>query len=126
MVLKGTHLDCYLDGQLLHSVVVPVVRTPVFFASATRDEKAREIIIKAINPTDKPAETTVKVRGFTRMASDGQCILLSGTGPADENSFEQPTKVAPVTSTLREIRPEFSYIFKPYSMTVLRLPLARN
>jgi alpha-L-arabinofuranosidase len=126
VVLKGTHLDCYLNGQLLQSAVVPVLRTPSFFASATRDDKAREIIIKAINPSGNPAEAVLKVRGVKRMSSEGRCILLTGASPAEENSFEAPTKVAPVTSTLRGVSPEFSYTFQPYSMTLLRLPLAKE
>jgi alpha-L-arabinofuranosidase len=126
IVLKGTHLDCYLDGQLIQSAVVPVLRTPAFFASATRDDKAHEIIIKAINPTANSAKTLLKVHGVKRLASEGQCILLTGSSPAEENSFEAPSKVAPVTSTLRGVSPEFSYTFQPYSVTLLRLPLAKE
>ena len=40
---------------------------------------------------------------------------------ADENSFENPTKVAPVTEKLKLADKSFLYRFPPYSVTVLRV-----
>ncbi len=47
--------------------------------------------------------------------------VLAGANLADENSFAEPKKVAPVTSDIEGVGPEFKYTFKPRSLTVLRI-----
>lgn len=39
----------------------------------------------------------------------------------DENSIEQPRKVAPVTRRASGLAPEFTRTFAPRSLTILRL-----
>jgi len=63
--------------------------------------------------------TRVKPK-ISRLKATGTAITLSG-GLADENSLDDPKKIAPVTSSVKGVKPEFTYTFKPYSLTVLRL-----
>jgi alpha-N-arabinofuranosidase len=67
----------------------------------------------------KPVEITL--RGLASLASEATAITLSGTGPGESNSINDPAHVVPVTSTVRDIKPTFTYTFPPYSITVLRL-----
>src|SRR5262249_20615061 len=88
--LKGTQLECYLDGKLRHRVTVPVRRTPDFFASATRDNATGEVILKVVNPTSQPRAASVRVAGLKSESLMAHPTVLSGSSPGDENSLEEP------------------------------------
>ncbi len=125
LVVKGRHVECFLDGKLIQSGDVPVRRVPGLFASATRDEKAGEIIFKVVNPQGDAVKAAVQIAGKAKLKTTGTAITLSGD-PKDENSLDDPKKVSPVTSSVKGIGPKFKYTFGPYSMTVLRLGLRRG
>ncbi len=97
---------------------------PRFYATAARDENAGEIILKVVNASARPVEASLNLSGVTKPGRKATATLLTGA-LADENSFESPKKVAPVTTPLSVTAPQFDYAFKPYSMTVLRVPVAR-
>jgi alpha-N-arabinofuranosidase len=91
-----------------------------FFASATLDNAAGEIILKVVNATTSPNETEIKLDTASTMAATGHAIVLTGAN-ADVNSFENPAKVAPVESTIQGVSKSFTHTFPANSMTVLRL-----
>jgi alpha-N-arabinofuranosidase len=88
------------------------------YASATRDQGG-EIIVKVVNATAEPLPVQMRIKGIGVAA--GTATVLAGN-LADENSLDEPQKVAPVSQPLSGLQPEFGYSFKPYSLTVLRLP----
>lgn len=51
--------------------------------------------------------------------------VLTATDPADENTLDQPAKVAPVSETLRGVGPSSRPTFPPHSLTILRLKESR-
>ena len=91
------------------------------FATAAKEGQA--LILKVVNPTSQEAAVNVRITGSYRLGAKGTETVLAGTEPADENSFENPTKVAPVTSPLEGLTSDFKRTFKPYSLTVLRLDM---
>jgi alpha-L-arabinofuranosidase len=110
-------------------VVLPVQLTgapraanqqPRLYASATRDDKSGEVILKVVNALSNPIAAAIQVQGAGKLKPEGTAITLSG-GLADENSMDNPKKVAPVSSAVRGVKSEFTYTFKPNSLTVLRL-----
>ena len=110
-------------------VVLPVQLTgapaaanqqPRLYASATCDDKAGEVVLKVVNIQAEPASVTLQVKGGAKLKATGTAITLSGD-LKDENSLDNPKKVSPVTSPVNGVKPEFTYTFKPYSLTVLRL-----
>jgi alpha-L-arabinofuranosidase len=123
--LKGTRLDCYLDGKLLHRVTVPVRRTPDFFASAARDNMTGEVILKVVNPTPQSRAASVRVDGLKSESLMAHATVLSGSNPGDENSLDEPIKIARGQLPAMAIKPNFDYTFRPYSMTVIRIGEAR-
>lgn len=115
--LKGGNVKCYLDGELIHDVNYP----PVYiYAIAGKEEKSGDIIVKCSNPTGQPYPVDLKINGakITPAATE---IVMSSNDPWDENTFEEPTKVAPVTRQITGASSSFSYTFQPYSLTILRL-----
>lgn len=120
--LQGARIRCYLDGQLILDVLD--VRPQSLYASATRDEKTGEIILKVVNYSDQAQDTTVRFDGIIRVHPDATAIVLTAPSPDAENSLDDPRKVAPVEKPFRCPGPTFSYTFTPYSLTVLRVRAA--
>jgi alpha-L-arabinofuranosidase len=121
IILKGPHMDCYLDGKLIQSADVLRRRVPALFASATRDEKAGEVILKVVNPGGDVGETQIHLAGLTRVASEAKVITLTGAGLGDVNSLDHPHAVAPAEAKFNVAGPRFGYRFPQHSMTVLRI-----
>ena len=91
-----------------------------FFASATRDIAAGEIILKVVNAAATATDADIKLDTASVVAENGRAIVLSGAN-ADMNSFNQPDKIAPVESTVSGVAKNFKHTFPANSMTVLRL-----
>ena len=108
----------YLDGTLVSEAVYPRVDTVL--AIAGRDEKTGDVIIKTVNTSAEPVPMTIRVNGAAALKS-GRVTVLTSASPTDENSFDAPTKIAPVTSALTGVTPSFTYTFAPYSLTILRV-----
>ena len=90
------------------------------FASATRDEAKREVIVKLVNGENAPATVELNLAGANRVSAKAKLFVLTG-GLQEENSLEQPCKVAPVESTLKISTPRFTHTLPPNSLTVLRV-----
>jgi alpha-N-arabinofuranosidase len=91
------------------------------YASAVRDEKAGEVILKVVNPGDDPCMTGIQLSGVAGIAPEIMAIVLTGAGLGAENSFEHPLAVAPVESRFNVSGPRFDHRFPQHSMTVLRI-----
>jgi len=121
IVLQGPHLECYLDGKLIQSADVLLRRVPALFASATRDEKTGEVILKVVNPGADTGETQVLLAGLPCVAPEVKVITLTGTSLSDVNSLDYPLTVAPVETKVSITSPRFGYRFARHSLTVLRI-----
>jgi alpha-L-arabinofuranosidase len=117
--LKDRAVKCYLDGQLLHDATVPTVKS--LYASATRDLKSNEVIVKVVNVSIDPVTADVKLSGITKVADPATAIVLTSEKATDENTLDQPRKVVPVATPVRPSGPNFEHAFPPNSLTVLRL-----
>ncbi|MEO6232603.1 MAG: alpha-L-arabinofuranosidase C-terminal domain-containing protein [Ferruginibacter sp.] len=110
-------VDCYLDGKLLMTYKEP----QQFFSIAGKDNATGDIIIKAVNASANPYQTSISVNGVPGLQSMGELISLRAASPEAENSFAEPTKYIPQTQTVGGVTPLFEISFKPYSINVLRL-----
>ena len=83
--------------------------------------KAGEVILKVVNTQAEPSD---RRRSGSRVQASSSpralAITLSGE-LADENSLDDPKKVAPVTSTVSGVGRSSRTPSSPYSLTVLRL-----
>jgi alpha-L-arabinofuranosidase len=93
--LKGQNIKCHLDGKLVHDVSYP--RLKPLYASATLTQAAKTVILKAVNVSKGELTARINLGSAARLDSSAEVILLSSASPQDENSLEQPAKVAPVT-----------------------------
>ena len=91
-----------------------------FYASATRDDTAGEVIVKLVNGEAEAAAVDLNLAGAGKVGATAKLLVLSGD-LRDENSFEQPRKIAPVASELKAGTPRFTHTLPPNSLTVLRV-----
>lgn len=93
------------------------------YVSSSLDERESYVILKAVNVTAGTVKSTVELQGVGPLGSKAKAIVLSSDKLTDENSLENPKKIYPAESALLISGSTFSYVFKPYSLTVLRVPL---
>ena len=119
--VRGRTVRGYLDGQLLNEATYPRVDTVL--AIAGRDDQRGELIIKAINTSGNAARMTFDVTGVPRVAATGQLTVLASADPLDENSFDSPRKIAPVTTAVSGLGRNFTRTLPPYSLSILRVSI---
>jgi alpha-L-arabinofuranosidase len=91
------------------------------FCSAAWDNESKDVILKVVNASPKPASANVQVQGLPPGSRKLQATVLTSANTSDENSFDQPRKVAPAVASIGEFTGGFPFTFKPNSMTVLRM-----
>jgi hypothetical protein len=107
----------YLDGKLLQEETFPRVDTVL--AIAGRDERSSEVILKVVNTSAQPASMAIEVTGTT--PASGSLTVLTSANPTDENSFEEPKRIVPVTTRLSGVGRTLTQVFPPYSLSIVRL-----
>jgi len=117
--LAGRRIRCSLDGELIHDVSAPDEHK--FFAVAGRDNSNGDVVVKAINSGAETITGTLNFRGAERILPGASVTVLKSEGLSDNNSLDEPVKVAPVASTISSAGASFPHEFPPYSLTVLRL-----
>jgi alpha-L-arabinofuranosidase len=117
--LKGSNIKCFLDGKLVHDVT-PQSPQPLY-ASAGRRGKSGELILKVVNVSDQAQAVDLRLAGVRKLRRTGAATVLTSAGPLDENSLDAPTRIAPLRQTFPVAGPEFSRVFPPHSLSVIRL-----
>jgi alpha-L-arabinofuranosidase len=82
------------------------------------------VILKVVNASGAAEETRMNLTGADHVGGEAKSVTLTSAGLSDENTFEHPTKVAPVERNLTGISPSFRYTFPAHSVTILRIPAA--
>ena len=117
--VAGKNIKCYLDGKLIHDVTPPALKS--LYASASRAKDTGEVILKVVNTAQSELSTEIKLNGVKTIQGPAQATVLTSENATDENSLTQPTKVAPVTKTVKVKAPSFQHAFPGNSVTILRL-----
>jgi alpha-N-arabinofuranosidase len=91
------------------------------YASATRDDKTGEVILKAVNPEAGAEAVEIKLDGPSSVESVAKAVTLAGDRPDEMNSMDQPGQILPVESKIENAGADFSCTFPARSMTVLRI-----
>ena len=114
---KGTDVVSILEDKKI------IAGQDSVYASAVKDTKTNELIIKVVN-----ASSTAKVRKVTiagnKKASNGTITLMQNNQLDAVNSFENATHIRPVQQPLTIKNNSISMDLKPYSFSVIRIPLA--
>ncbi len=121
--LKGPRLNCYLDGKLVQSAVIPLPRNGGFFASAVRDDQAGAVIVKLVNATAQSRAVALNLVGVKSVKPGAEAILLTGRQLSDVNDFDAPERVSPHPLPVQITTPKFNQTVPPNSFLVLRVPV---
>ena len=96
-------------------------------ASATcQDDACAALAVKLVNFASFEQTAGVRVVGRgdgVEVEGEGHVIVLTGEHPEDENTFEQPLRVAPTVGAVSGLSHAFALRLPPYSLTVLQLRL---
>ena len=118
IIVKPQLVTLFMDGQEILSAQ-PAAQTR-HFCQTGFDESTSELVIKVVNGTDQPYRRSFTIDGARNVMPTGRVITLSGNAN-DENSFEQPTKLAPQTALFGKFGKQFDYEFAPMSFTIMRV-----
>ncbi len=116
--VKGASIRCYLDGQLIHEAELTAAQP--LYATASRSRQDHEVIVKVVNVSPLAQATELQLQG-AKVSPRAEVIVLASDRPEDENTLDQPVRVAPVTHTFNGAGPRFDYVFPANSVTVMRL-----
>jgi alpha-N-arabinofuranosidase len=97
----------------------PKARQPLYSVAGRKNDTG-DIIIKVVNITGQAQDGTIRLNG-SALRLTASATVLTSAGPSDENSFENPTRVAPKDADLGQVSSPFNYTFVPYSITILHL-----
>jgi len=120
IVLSGKKIRCYVNDQLVQDATYPVD----LFVSTTYARAANQIIVKAVNVCSAPMTTSFKVTGAVSVAPQATLIQLTSENLQDENTFDSPAHVYPVTNIIANASHNFSVTLPANSLSVLRLSAA--
>lgn len=116
--VKFTGVTCYLDGVQIHQNLYEKIHS--LHATAGLSATEDEVILKVVNVSAEPMKTSVALKGARQVKPAATGWVMTGPDE-DENSFEQPQKVAPKPETITGVGPEFQHIFPAKSVSVIRI-----
>jgi alpha-N-arabinofuranosidase len=123
--VRGHHVRGYIDGRLVSDATEPAMtaRTPVF-ASASCVTPTHEVILKVVNMGAAAVDATVNLRGAGTVSPTAKAWVMSGQ-PRDQNTIDEPTKIAPQAQDVTDAGPTFHRTFPAHSLTLIRLSATR-
>lgn len=117
------NLVCSINGEeILEQKVKPLNK---IHAISGYDASTGETIIKFVNGTNKPNTVDISLNCAT-VEKTGTVITLAAESPTDENSYDNPEKIVPVSTTYSEFGKTFQYSFLPNSFTILRIKTSQK
>jgi alpha-L-arabinofuranosidase len=119
--IKGSTVKGYLDGKLVQEITECEANIKSLCASASRDDKSDDIILKIVNVSSEPVETRIFLNGAESLTGKGKAIVLTSQNPLDENTLENPVKVSPKTELVNFSGTVINRAFQGNSLTIIRL-----
>lgn len=118
---EGNTMSAFVDDK-------PALSTQLtghvdFTSLAGIDKKKKELVIKAVNGGSVARTADLDITGG-KLGKVAQVITLAGTGNDAENSFATPEGISPKSSRFAVPSGRVQYTFAPYSVTIIRIPLA--
>jgi len=121
--LKGSKVECYLNGNLVQTAELPQRKVFPLYCSATLDQRNTEVILKLVNPWPNQRTAKVSLANVAKVGPTARLFVLTGDGPTAMNTFENPEAVSVRESTIQVGTPEFTLVVPSYSFVVARIPV---
>lgn len=94
---------------------------PQQFFLADYDKNAGEDVIKAVNASSSSYPAEFNLAGASEVSRSGTITTLKSESLDDENSLDEPFKIAPETKSFDGFSSQFKYDLPPYSVVVMRV-----
>jgi len=120
--INGSSVKGYLDGKLVQEVGDERTSAKSLCASASRDEKSGDIILKIVNADSESLKTRIDLKGAGALSGICKATVLTSASPLDENTLEEPARVSPKTEKVNVSGTTLTRSFPGNSLTVLRIP----
>ncbi|HEX7651871.1 MAG TPA: alpha-L-arabinofuranosidase C-terminal domain-containing protein [Verrucomicrobiae bacterium] len=121
VTVSGKNVKCWLDGELIHDVNLDLItKVDSLYSVAATDQATGDLILKVVNANPKPLTTDIELKGVS-LAGTGTAQVLTSESGADENTLEEPRKVAPKTEAVNVTGGTWKRTFPGNSLTVIRL-----
>ncbi|KAM0848523.1 hypothetical protein ACQ4PT_054329 [Festuca glaucescens] len=117
------------SGATFHPTAMQISNYDQMVASAITwqnpEDKSTYLKIKVVNFGSKGVDLNITVAGLgsSIKSSGSKKTVLTSAAPLDENSFQQPEKVTPVSSSLADAKQQMGVSVSPYSLTSFNLLL---
>ncbi len=126
LTVAGKHVQCWIDGKLIHDVDLAVGNQyQSLYAAASSDQQTGDLIVKVVNAAAEPLATEINLAGASSLTGKGTATVLTSDSAKDENSLENPTKVSPKTKPVSFNGTTLTDSFPGTSLTVLRLQTSK-
>jgi alpha-L-arabinofuranosidase len=108
------------DRKQIHDVTDSRAPRPLHVV-AGRSEPSGDVILKTVNVSNLDYDTDIRFHGVNQVRAPARATVLTSPDPADENTLDQPMKVAPVEQVIHDAATAFRHTFPAHSVTVLRV-----
>ncbi len=115
--ISGRNIKTYINGEMWNDTTDRLPELEELYVTSSVDDNTGETILKVVNLTGEAKDTTVVLDGETK--TKAEVTTLSGYELGDENTFEEPEKIRPVTSNALVIDNKIEYTFAPHSINVM-------
>lgn len=117
--VKGDSVYAKLDGKQIFATRLKPNVTPGFFATATKDSKTGEVILKIANTNIEG--TTAKISLDGKTIKNAKLILLTAKNGSEENDIDHPTNVYPTTTVIPVNSDSIELEIPASSLNILRM-----
>lgn len=117
--VKGDSVYAKLDGKQIFATRLKPNVTPGFFATATKDSKTGEIILKIANTNIEGTAAKISLDGKT--IKNAKLIRLTAKNGSEENDIDHPTNVYPTTTVIPVNSDSIELEIPASSLNILRM-----
>lgn len=119
--VEGRQIRCFLDGKLITQAMDrPAYTQTPLFATASRELKTGDVILKVVNTAADSQPLQIDLRGVPTVGRTATGQVLAGQ-PQDVNTIDAPEKVAPKLVIIKNAGKTFTHEFPAHSVSVIRL-----
>jgi alpha-N-arabinofuranosidase len=105
---------------------LPVTGKDGLYSSAVFDKNTEEVIIKLVNYSEKNQAIDLSIDGLKSFGPLGKLIVLRSDDLKMENSFEDPSRIAPKEESVKVKGKKINFNLLPFSLTVLKVKVRKS
>lgn len=123
--VKDGRVRCFIDGAMVRDEQLRGLFTPSLYATSGVRTTGGDVIIKIVNPHGSERSCRIELHGAGAVQPEGEVSVLTSASQDDENTFDQPERVAQRTVPLKGLGPVFEHVCPPSSLSILKLKVMR-